>query len=394
MTRRYIAIALSACLLVLLLAASVSAWYPLDVAYLSPTIYVSPSSQQVPVGDTFTAEIRVAEAADLGGFEFTLSFDPAVVSVEDVRVGGFISSTNRSVAEYGPLVDNTAGTASQIAFSFSKPALAGASGSGLLATVTLHALAEGTSTLTLTRAQLATTLAQSQAGLIRTDGSVTVVSAAAGRTISLSTGWNLISYDLWPMEAGQPVSEVPLVLQTIGANYSLVQGFDPVLGGLTYDPELPFFSTLTEMDPYHGYWIKATAPCVLTLSGTEIPDNTPLSLATGWNLISYLPDASQGVEAALASIAGQYSLVQGFDPVLGGLTYDPELPFFSTLTQLDPGRGYWIKMTESGTLVYSGEGAPPAQGTDVRGDARAAAAPDASALLGPAVIPCICRPSG
>ncbi|HOU23750.1 MAG TPA: cohesin domain-containing protein [Anaerolineae bacterium] len=354
MSWRKSAVAATALLLFFLLARPAGASYPVEAALLPPNVYVSPVSQYAVVGETFSAEIRVSDALDLGGFEFTLSYNPAVVTVTNIVVGGLISSTNRTVAEYGPLVNNTAGTASQIAFSYAKPARAGPNGSGLLATVTLRAVAEGTSALSLTRAQLANTNAQSQAGLTRTDGTVTVVAGA--RSIALSTGWNLISYDLWPRAGGQPIKEVPLVLASIEPNYSLVQSFDPVLGGLTYDPTLPFFSTLTEMDPYHGYWIKATAPCVLTLTGAELPISTPLSLATGWNLISYLPDYPQEIEASLASIAGKYSLVQGFDPILGGLTYDPTLPFFSTLTTLEPGRGYWLKMTQPGTLVYSTEG--------------------------------------
>lgn len=351
------AVASTALLLFFLLARPAEASYPVEAALLPPNVYVSPVSQNVVVGEAFSAEIRVSDALDLGGFEFTLSYDPAVVTVTNIVVGGLISSTNRTVAEYGPLVNNTAGTASQIAFSYAKPATAGPNGSGLLATVTLQAVAEGTSALTLTRAQLANTAAQSQAGLTRTDGSVTVF--GAGRNVSLGLGWNLMSYDLWPMADGVVVKSPPSVLLSITGLYTRVVGFTPVSGTLTYDPALPpALSKLKEMDPLHGYWINAKQASVLQLSGREAEITTTLQLAAAWNLISYLPDFAQPVSVALAPIAGQYSRVVGFDPVSGTLTYDPALPpALSKLKAMQPGRGYWLNMLNAGTLVYASDGA-------------------------------------
>ena len=356
MSWRKSAVAATALLLFLLLARPAGASYPVEAALLPPNVYVSPVSQYAVVGETFSAEIRVSDALDLGGFEFTLSYDPAVVTVTDIVVGGLISSTNRTVAEYGPLVDNSAGTASQIAFSYARPARAGPNGSGLLATVTLRAVAEGTSALTLTRAQLADTNAQSRTGLTRPDGRVPVLAAA--RNVALGAGWNLMSYDLWPMADGTVVKSPPTVLLSITGLYTRVVGFIPISGTLTYDPALPpALSKLKEMDPLHGYWINAKHATTLQLSGREAEITTALQLASGWNLISYLPDFAQPVSVALAPIAGQYVRVVGFDPVSGTLTYDPALPpALSKLKVMQPGRGYWLNMLNAGTLVYASDG--------------------------------------
>jgi hypothetical protein len=176
------------------------------------------------------------------------------------------------------------------------------------------------------------------------------------RNIPLIGGWNLISYDIWPMSGGQVISNTAQVLQPIAGQYDVVLGYDPQQPqpGLTYDPLLPQFSTLLHLDPFHGYWIKAKNNATLGLQGTEVPVTTALPLSRGWNLISYLPNSSLPVADALASVSGKYSVVLGYDPreAQPGRTYDPLLPGFSTLLDLDPLFGYWIKMTQAGSLVY------------------------------------------
>ena len=175
-------------------------------------------------------------------------------------------------------------------------------------------------------------------------------------------GWNLISYDIWPLSGTEVISDIAQVLQPIAGQYELVLGYDPTQPqpGLTYDPALPEFSTLLSMDPFHGYWIYATTDVTLTLQGEEVPDDTPIGLMQGWNLVSYLPDATLPVTVALASIDGQYQLVMGYDPrePQPGRTYDPTLPEFSTLLELDPLFGYWIYMSSPGTLVYPADPSP------------------------------------
>ncbi len=82
-----------------------------------------------------------------------------------------------------------------------------------------------------------------------------------------------------------------------------------------------------------------------------MPADQPLPLATGWNLVSYLPQTSLPVTVALESIAGQYTVVQGFDHT--AQSFYPDLdPLFNTLQVMQPGLGYWIRMTQAVTLTY------------------------------------------
>jgi len=55
----------------------------------------------------------------------------------------------------------------------------------------------------------------------------------------------------------------------------------------------------------------------------------------------------------LSGISGYYSIVWGY-PSQSWKFYDPTDPDGSTLTTMEPGKGYWIKMTSARTLTSSG----------------------------------------
>lgn len=172
----------------------------------------------------------------------------------------------------------------------------------------------------------------------------TTVTEPAEATVALLSGWNLISAPLSPTPPGPTQA-----LAGIAGSYDVVLSFEN--GASTYDPALPQHSTLTSMNGEHGYWVRMNNGASLTLRGQELAANTPVALEQGWNLVSYLAPASLPVEEALASIDGKYTTVLGYDQ---GATsfYNSIPPELNTLNTMEPGLGYWIKMTEPATLVY------------------------------------------
>lgn len=172
----------------------------------------------------------------------------------------------------------------------------------------------------------------------------TTVAEPAEATVGLLSGWNLISTPLNPIPASPTQA-----LAGITGGYDVVLSFEN--GGLTYDPALPEHSTLTSMNGEHGYWIRMNNDASLTLRGWELAPDTPISLKEGWNLVSYLTPGSLAVEDALASIAGKYTTILGYDE---GATsfYNSIPPELNTLNTMEPSLGYWIKMTEAATLIY------------------------------------------
>ncbi len=113
-----------------------------------PIVWIDPPEQTANIGaGNFTVDVVIANVADVGSFQLTLAFSPGIVDAEGAELGDFLGSTGRNVAPLGPDINNEAGTIAFGAFSFGEQA--GASGSGVLVTLSFSPQAEGESDLSL-----------------------------------------------------------------------------------------------------------------------------------------------------------------------------------------------------------------------------------------------------
>ena len=79
-----------------------------------------------------------------------------------------------------------------------------------------------------------------------------------------------------------------------------------------------------------------------------------ISLVQGWNLISLpVQPANAAIASVLSGITGIYEVVWAY-PNQTWQVYDPNDTAGSTLTKMQAGIGYWIKMTNPKTLSVSG----------------------------------------
>jgi carboxypeptidase D len=178
--------------------------------------------------------------------------------------------------------------------------------------------------------------------------------------LAFQPGWNLVALPRVPADPAPAA-----VLAPITGSYDLVYAYDAC--DLTdpwkvYDPAAPpWVNDLTQMDVRHGYWLRDTTAVTLTLTGA-LPGPTSIPLCVGgtspsggWNLIGYPSTAAVPLPDALASITGKYDLVYAYDasdPADPWRKYDPLAPpWVNTLTEMGPGRGYWLRMTEAATLT-------------------------------------------
>ncbi|MBC2698793.1 MAG: hypothetical protein HF974_10795 [ANME-2 cluster archaeon] len=87
-------------------------------------------------------------------------------------------------------------------------------------------------------------------------------------------------------------------------------------------------------------------------------DNISIQLNSGWNLISLsLMPEDTSITSLLSPINGNYSIVWEYnanDTADHWKKYDPGVPFGNDLTNMEPGKGYWIMMTSDNTLPISG----------------------------------------
>jgi len=168
------------------------------------------------------------------------------------------------------------------------------------------------------------------------------------RRIDLVQDWNLISWNV-----DTPVDDIEMIFAQIADSVEVILGYEQ--GGFTYDPDLPQFSNLWNVDHYHGYWVKMKSAMSLTVTGVPVSAATPIMLESGWNLVSYLPDEADTVPHSLASVHDNLIVALGWDG--GPQTYDPAVAdFYWTLTHLRPGYGYWLKITTDDVLEYPGIG--------------------------------------
>lgn len=179
--------------------------------------------------------------------------------------------------------------------------------------------------------------------IVITEGQKTTLNAVFGvvspsQTLQLNAGWNLISFNIQP------------------ANLNINSVLNPVMGNViqiknvkeSFHPGMvTFCNTLKNLDISSGYWINMSSANSLYLEGTPIdPATHPIYLKSGWNLVPYYPEIILSVYSAMQSIASYLQEVKLLNQV-----YIPESTN-NTLNQMEPGKGYWVKVSQDCNLIY------------------------------------------
>ncbi len=132
---------------------------PVSTPGTGARMFLDPSLARGAVGGSDIAvQVRVENVNNLGGFQFTLTYDPNIVHVSNITVGDFPGSSGRTVSPLPVQIDNTAGRATFGAFTYGSAP--GASGAGVLADITLAPQEAGESALALVNVQVTDTNAQ------------------------------------------------------------------------------------------------------------------------------------------------------------------------------------------------------------------------------------------
>jgi general secretion pathway protein D len=119
---------------------------PAPAQVSGPSIRFEPSALNLTPGQTATIGIAVDNVSDLFSVPMMLQYNPAVISIEEVRHGGFLSGGTQEIAIV-QRVDKEHGQA--IISATRQPNTPGVSGSGTLLGVVVKAIAPGTSTLSV-----------------------------------------------------------------------------------------------------------------------------------------------------------------------------------------------------------------------------------------------------
>ena len=175
-------------------------------------------------------------------------------------------------------------------------------------------------------------------GVVVNANTVTPLNVSMGelphyQNISLQSGWNLLSFNI-DLGANNFSSVFGTNLQQV-KNQS--QSYAPAMATQ--------FNTLPALQSGKGYWVKNPTAGTLSVQGQLLGSSThSQNLAAGWNLVSYLPDTANTVTTALAGIISQVQEVRGIN--------DYWTPTGGTLSQMEPGKAYWVKVSAACVLTY------------------------------------------
>ncbi|MBW6513256.1 MAG: Ig-like domain-containing protein [Candidatus Syntrophosphaera sp.] len=160
-----------------------------------------------------------------------------------------------------------------------------------------------------------------------------------------SAGWNWLSVNL-----ESPSMDLDDVLA------SLQPSANDLIKSQTayaqYVPGLGWVGDLQSVSTTQGLKLKLAQPDELSVIGLlEDPAATPINYASGWNWIGYLPHVSISVNEALANLANSATgdLIKGQN---GYAQYIAGYGWYGSLLFLEPGAGYMLKTSSSGSFTY------------------------------------------
>ena len=152
------------------------------------------------------------------------------------------------------------------------------------------------------------------------------------QTIDIPSGWSIFSTYMIPEDN----------LETI------FSGIDNIIiknnEGNIYWPTFEL-NNIGDMVPGQGYQIKTNNSFSVDIFGTL--NNVPIALTEGWNMIGYLNTEASLVPTVLSNIKNDIILVKDYK----GDIYYPAWGL-NTIGNMEPGKGYWIKVNKDVTLIW------------------------------------------
>lgn len=179
---------------------------------------------------------------------------------------------------------------------------------------------------------------------IITNGDCTVVSDSAkliiktplNQIITLQPGWNSLSSYVLPFNPDPGV-----LFAELGANLEIIYSGDKV-----YAPSAGI-NSFGDFDPALGYAIKMNAANNLTITGTPAETGS-LTIPEGWSFLPVPVNCEVDIQMLFDALITEVAIIQ---ELAGVSLFWPDLEI-NSLTSLQPGKAYLIKMKSEILLTY------------------------------------------
>ena len=168
----------------------------------------------------------------------------------------------------------------------------------------------------------------------------TIFNGPDQQILDIPVGWSIFStYMLADNMA------LDSILNPIQSNIIIVKDY---LGSALL-PEFNF-NGIGDLIVGSGYQIKTTEASSFTVTGTYVnPEENPITLLAGWNMIGYLRMESAPADLVLAELSDSGNLVIAKNYI--GSAFIPEFNF-NGIGDLEPGKGYQLKTNEADELHF------------------------------------------
>lgn len=172
------------------------------------------------------------------------------------------------------------------------------------------------------------------------DGSCVYVSpVSTEQLISLPSGWS--SFSTYMFADGRTMTELLSSVNSI----EIVKDY----AGNAYLPSWGFDGIGNIIDG-QGYQVKTSSATEFLIDGEYMhPEENPIELIQGWNLVAYLRTEGSDAAGVLADLVQEENLVIAKDYL--GNAFLPEWAFYG-LGEMLPGQAYQLKVNNSDELIY------------------------------------------
>ncbi len=157
------------------------------------------------------------------------------------------------------------------------------------------------------------------------------------QTIIIPAGWGGISGFIEPF-----VSDIEIVMSPAIQELIIMYNLD---GGMLFPADQ--VNTIINWDRLSGYVIKTSGETQITLCG-EAPVDKTIQLEAGWNLLPVLSETSLTIAEIFEPVMNKLIIIK---EVAGIALYYPEFEI-NTLSTLQPGKAYFIKVSEDCSVSY------------------------------------------
>ncbi|HNW60848.1 MAG TPA: FlgD immunoglobulin-like domain containing protein [bacterium] len=156
--------------------------------------------------------------------------------------------------------------------------------------------------------------------------------------IACDAGWSLISSPIAPRDP-----YLPVLMSSVSSHLTIMKNGS----GQVYWPAYNI-NIINEWQTPQGFLLYLTARDTLIFSGRRVlPENTPLSLASGWNMVAYLNSGALLPANAFSSISSHLVIAKNG----AGQVYWPAYTI-NTIGSLTPGAGYQVYVDQTCILTY------------------------------------------